>query len=215
MVTAEPEARTEFSPPWACESDPQFVELTVRLPLDWDLTFERICELAVLNELIQFERSADGSMILSFPPPMPEHKWIESSLLQSLLSWCNVSGWVAFGDGFGFQLADGSFLEPDLCCVPRDQLPAKGSADWRRAHTIPPPLVAEIRSRGQTLSTQERKMRQYMSNGVKLGWLIDPIQRRIHIYRPDREPEVLDDPKTLSGEDVMQGLVVDLSDLWP
>ena len=58
-------------------------------------------------------------------------------------------------------------------------------------------------------------MEKYLANGVQLGWLFDPRRRQVHVYRPEQEPEVLDDPKSLSGEDVMAGLEVDLSDIWP
>ena len=103
-----------------------------------------------------------------------------------------------------------------LSRIPSDMLPERGDAEsWNAEPNLVPPFVVDIRSPGQRMIGQQRKMAKYIANGVKLGWLIDPRRRQIHIYRPNREPEVLDDPGSLSGEDVMEGLVFDLSDLWP
>jgi Uma2 family endonuclease len=56
-------------------------------------------------------------------------------------------------------------------------------------------------------------MDEYIANGARLGWLIDPIKRQVHIYRPGKAVERLDEPKTLSGEDVLPGFVLDLTDI--
>ena len=53
-------------------------------------------------------------------------------------------------------------------------------------------------------------MREYVANGAKLGWLVDPKSRRVEIYRPDREVELLDNPDSLFGEDVLPGFVLSL-----
>ena len=77
-----------------------------------------------------------------------------------------------------------------------------------------PDFVIELRSPSDRLPDQQRKMRFWMAQGVQLGWLIDPFADTAHIYRPDREPELLQRPNSLSGEDVLPGLVVDLSRVW-
>ena len=53
----------------------------------------------------------------------------------------------------------------------------------------------------------QRKMELYIANGALLGWLIDPYNQQVHIYRPDAEPEVLHDPETIDGEPVLPGFV--------
>ncbi|MHC5764764.1 MAG: Uma2 family endonuclease [Nostoc sp.] len=58
------------------------------------------------------------------------------------------------------------------------------------------------------------KMREYMENGARLGWLINRGQQQVEIYRPNREVEILQSPKTLSGEDVLPGFVLDLAEIW-
>jgi Uma2 family endonuclease len=58
------------------------------------------------------------------------------------------------------------------------------------------------------------KMREYLANGAQLGWLIDPIARRVHVYRPQRQPEVLEAPATISGDPVLPGFALDLQKIW-
>ena len=214
MVTAERHSSSTLTE--KDHSGHQVFELALRLPDDWNLSNDRIIELGELNELCQLERFPDGVLVVTAPPPPAESGWIENRLLAQIAPWANASDWIAFGSTFGYELPDGSLLVPDLSCLPIDRLPPRGDrVAWRTTVATSPPFVVEIRSPGQTLVSQQEKMDMYVANGVLLGWLVDPIQRRIHVYRPHRQPEVLDDPQALTGEDVMNGLSVDLSDLWP
>ena len=78
------------------------------------------------------------------------------------------------------------------------------------AITVCPAFVAEIMSGADRLPPLQRKMELYIANGARLGWLIDPYQRRVYIYRPEVEPEILDAPETLSGEAVLPGFVFEV-----
>ena len=73
-----------------------------------------------------------------------------------------------------------------------------------------PDFVAELRSKTDRLSAVQKKMREYMDNGARLGWLIDPQSRRVEIYRPGQDVEILDSPVSISGEDVLPGFTLDL-----
>ena len=57
-------------------------------------------------------------------------------------------------------------------------------------------------------------MREYMDNGLRLGWLIDPFERRVHVYRPGAAVEVLDDPGSVDGAPVLPGFHLDLRRIW-
>jgi Uma2 family endonuclease len=192
-----------------------FVEFLLRLPPDWKLTYERLFEIGELNDLCQVERSAEGALILSAPPPAPESGWIESVLTEQNQAWASQTKWRTFSSTFGYKLPDGSLLVPNLSCMPLALIPPRSDPIWDEPFALVPPFLIETRSPSQSLASQQRKMARYIANGGQLGWLIDPRRRQIHIYRTNQAPEILDDPKTLSGEDVMEGLVVDLSDLWP
>ena len=57
-------------------------------------------------------------------------------------------------------------------------------------------------------------MHKYIENGVSLGWLIDPKNKKVHIYRANGEIEILDDPETVSGEDVLNGFELNVREIW-
>ncbi|HBB31100.1 MAG TPA: hypothetical protein DDZ80_23940 [Cyanobacteria bacterium UBA8803] len=79
---------------------------------------------------------------------------------------------------------------------------------------ICPDFVVELRSSSDTLSDLQGKMREYMENGARLGWLLDPKHRRVEVSRPGQEVEVLENPVELSGEDVLPGFILNLNKLW-
>ena len=74
--------------------------------------------------------------------------------------------------------------------------------------------MIELLSFSDKLGEQQAKMEEYVENGLRLGWLIDPYRNTVHIYRPARDPEILDSPKSVSGEDVLPGFELDLTKIW-
>jgi Uma2 family endonuclease len=72
----------------------------------------------------------------------------------------------------------------------------------------------ELRSPSDNLKDVQEKMQEYLANGARLGWLIDPKTKRVEIYRPGQQVEVLENPATVSGEAVLPGFELDLSDVW-
>ena len=82
----------------------------------------------------------------------------------------------------------------------------KPRCSGKRSFEGAPAFVVEIRSRTDNLRPLQNKMALWMAGGTRLGWLIDTRNRRVFIYRAGQdEPQVLDDPETLDGEDVMPG----------
>ncbi|HXG92706.1 MAG TPA: Uma2 family endonuclease [Blastocatellia bacterium] len=79
---------------------------------------------------------------------------------------------------------------------------------------ICPDFVLELRSKSDSLKYLQAKMREYISNGAQPDWLIDPIARRVYVYRPNRETEILDNPRTNAGDPALPGCILDLKDIW-
>ena len=104
---------------------------------------------------------------------------------------------------------DCSWLSPELIASlsPKDR-PKRGF--WR----VCPTFVIEVRSPSDSLAAQQQRMENWQTFGAQLGWLVDPIRQTVWIYRPNQEPESLERPATLSGEDVLEDLVVDLTEVW-
>ncbi|HEY7698251.1 MAG TPA: Uma2 family endonuclease, partial [Vicinamibacteria bacterium] len=90
---------------------------------------------------------------------------------------------------------------------------ALSSEDQERFAPLCPDFVAELRSPQDALPALLEKMQEYLDHGARLGWLLDPVDKRVHVYRRGRTKEVLENPKSLSGEDVLEGFVLDLEDI--
>jgi Uma2 family endonuclease len=77
-----------------------------------------------------------------------------------------------------------------------------------------PDFVIELRSESDNLIDLQNKMAEYVENGARLGWLIDPKNKEVHIYRGGRMVEVLENPQRVSGENVLEGFELDLTEIW-
>ena len=118
-----------------------------------------------------------------------------------------------FDSSTGFKLSNGAVRSPDVSWVKIDAWNSLTKQEKRKFAPIDPDFVLELMSPTDDLDELQNKMREYINCGVKLGWLINPDDRQVEIYRQGKEKEILDNPQTLSGEDVMPNLIVDLSEI--
>ena len=158
----------------------------------------------------QFELSPDGE-IIAMPPvhhPSDDH---ETQTVVRIAIYTDDHGGQARNSNASFQMPNGGVLVPDASWTSQEKWDAYPHVAGD-AHPFCPDFVVEIRSTSDNLAPIQAKMRMYMENGALLGWLIDPTNRRVYVYRTGQdEPERLDDPATLSGEDVMPGFVFDVA----
>ncbi len=162
------------------------------------------------NKPLRLERSARGEVIAMWPAGA-DSGMRNLDIAMQLGNWARVDGTgVGFGSCAGFTLPDGSVLSPDASWIVRDRWLALTKEDRLKFAPICPDFVVELVSPTDRLSNLRKKMRKYLSQGVRLGWLLDPKTGLGEIYRPGRDPETLDRPATLSGEDVLPGFVLEL-----
>ena len=122
---------------------------------------------------------------------------------------------VAFESNGMFTLPNGAKRSPDAFWILKERYYALSEEEREeRFGRIVPDFVIELRSKSDSLKTLQNKMSEYIENGVRLGWLIDPFERRVHIYRADESVEVLENPQKISGEDVLSGFELDLTEIW-
>jgi len=119
-----------------------------------------------------------------------------------------------FDSSTGFRLANDAVRSPDVSWIPLSKWNALSAEQKRKYLPIDPDFVIELMSPSDSLKELQNKMKEYMSCGVRLGWLINPDETKVEIYRQGKQKEILENPQTLSGEDVMSGLVVDLAEIW-
>ena len=187
--------------------------IVVRLPADWSLTDECLIEISSLNDPLHFERSAEGALEIS-PPPGTLSGQRGGEVYAQVWVWNNDRSSSQSFAGGGFRLPNSAVREPDAAWVSGERL-SDIELDDEGYWPVCPDFVVEVRSRGQSVAAQQEKMQEWMSNGARLGWLIDPYGDQVFIYRANQdEPERLERPETLSGEDVAEGLTVELAKVW-
>lgn len=183
------------------------------LKLTLELTDEQFFQLCQNNRDLRFERTANGELII-MSPTGSETGRRNSGLNFQLTAW-NIQNnlGVVFDSSSGFKLPDGSDISPDSAWVRRDRWDALTPEQKEKFAPICPDFVVELRSASDSLEKLRAKMKVYIKNGAKLGWLLDRKNRQVEISRPDRDVEIRYSPTTLSGEDVLPGFVLDLSDI--
>ena len=136
-------------------------------------------------------------------------------LFLQLRRWADQDGsGVVFDSSTGFELPSGAIRSPDVAWVKRARLAALTPEQKERFLPLCPDFVIELRSPSDRLALLQEKMSEYASNGAQLGWLIDPTTRRVFVYRPELEPEVLQDPLVLRGGPALPGFVLTLQPIW-
>ena len=192
----------------------QTLALHSPLELTLELTDEQFFQLCQENRDLRFERTASGGVII-MSPTGSETGNFNIDLSYQLQSWSrqNKHLGIAFDSSTGFKLPDGSDISPDSAWVRRDRWDALTAEEKKKFAPICPDFVVELRSASDSLEKLRAKMKVYIKNGAKLGWLLDRKNRQVEISRPDRDVEIRYSPATLSGEDVLPGFVLDLSDI--
>jgi Uma2 family endonuclease len=191
--------------------------LTLFLPAEIYLkvTPEQFEELARVNSELRLERNATGELMVS-PPTGWETGDRNFKLIVQLGNWCeqNDQAGKAFESSTGFILPNGANRSPDVSWVSSTRWNALTDEEKGTFPKICPDFVVELRSASDNLAPLQEKMKEYVNNGTLLGWLIDPKNRRVEIYRVGQVVEVLENPLELFGEEVLPGLVVKLQRIW-
>ena len=199
--------------PTSVENEVQPRSWPIVFPLDAQIKvsltdFQRLCSL---NQETRLERSAEGDLILM----PPESSWSghrNSKISQYLGLWADQHGGFEFGSSAGFILPNGACRSPDSSWISLDRWTSLSVDDRSGFARICPDFVVELRSPSDSLTTLQSKMQEYMTNGSKLGWLIDPSTKTVMIYRLGQEsPESLINPPHLSGETILPGFILNLS----
>ena len=177
-------------------------------------TDEQLAQISAHNVDLRWELTAEGELVI-MPPTGGETSVQDGELYGQLWLWARRDGTgIPFGPAAGFRLPNGALRGPDAAWVLRGRWEALSESERKTFPPVCPNFVIELRSNSDTLASVQRKMNEYIENGARLGWLVDPIQKRVHIYRPGTPVEVLDNPNTVSGEPLLSGFELDLQEIW-
>ena len=190
------------------------INLPTPLELMIDLSDEQFFDLCQKNRDFKFERTASGVLVIMSPTGgETSNRNIELSYQLQAWSRQNNLG-KAFDSSGGFKLPNGADRSPDASWIESERWDSLTSEQREKFIPLCPDFVVELRSASDRLKTLQDKMKEYRDNGAKLGWLIDPKNKQIEIYRPNQEVEIKENPQSLSGENVLPGFVLDLTVIW-
>ncbi|MFN2412020.1 MAG: Uma2 family endonuclease [Pyrinomonadaceae bacterium] len=175
---------------------------------------EEFLEFCRRNPDARIERDSNGEIIL-MAPAHTETGGMNANLSYFVTEWTRRDGTGrAFESSTGFTLPNGALRSPDASWISFRRWNALSDKERFGFAKICPDFVVELRSTSDSLSKIRAKMTEYMENGAALGWLIDPTERKVYIYKPDQQEEVLDNPAQISGEPLMKGFVLNPAEVW-
>ncbi|MBH8566000.1 Uma2 family endonuclease [Nostoc sp. CENA67] len=188
--------------------------LTINLKPVLELTDEQFFQLCQANRDLKFERTATGELII-MPPTGGETGNRNAGLTAQIWIWNEqYKLGIAFDSSTGFKLSNGADRSPDASSVKLERWNALTQEQKTKFLPLCPDFIVELLSPSDSLKATQEKMREYQDNGARLGWLINRNSRQVEIYRQGQEVEGLDSPATLSGEDILQGFILNLEPIW-
>lgn len=192
----------------------QSVPLTIDLPAIEPMTQEQFHQFCLANRDLRIERTANGEVII-MSPAFSDTGNRNIKIAQQLANWAEQDGTgETFDSSAGFTLPNGATRSPDASWIKLDRWNALSEEQKASFAPICPDFVIELRSSSDTLKGLQNKMQEYIENGVLLGLLIDRKNRKVYIYRPNRELEILDNPETVSATPELTGFVLRMAKIW-
>ena len=193
------------------ESQPLILHFGSILAKMTDHEFFVFCQL---NPEWHMECTSTGDLII-MPPTVGWTGTRNFTLIGIFSRWVEADGTgLGFDSSTGFVLPNGAKRSPDLAWVTRARWEALTAEEKEEFPPLCPDFVVKLRSRSDDLATLQAKMQEYMANGAQLGWLIDPQEKKVYIYRPNAEVDCLENPMTISGEPLLSGFTLNLQQLW-
>ncbi|MDJ0772253.1 MAG: Uma2 family endonuclease [Mastigocoleus sp. MO_167.B18] len=178
------------------------------------MTDDQLFDFCQLNKDLRIERQANGEIII-MTPTGSETEERNFDLIGQLWLWTKQDGTgVGFGSSGGFTLPSGAVRSPDAAWIKKVDWEAIPLEKRKKFAPICPEFVVELRSETDALKILKTKMEEYIENGARLAWLIDRMDRKVYIYNSSNVVKELNNPATLSGDDVLPGFVLDLSKIW-
>ena len=194
---------------------PNGLPMLLRFPDEVPLSDRLLEQISRLNKPWQFERTADGDLVIMAPAGIDADE-ISAELGRQLGNWVRSGkGGVFTGSSGGYIRGDGNTAAPDAAWT-SPQRRAAMTEDQRRETYQPicPDFVIEVRSGSDTIASQQRKMAAWIAGGTRLGWLVVPERETVYIYHADGTVDVAERPDALSAEPVCEGLTISFEYVW-
>ncbi len=193
--------------------NPEKLTLDAPLQLAIELSDEQFWQLCQRNREYRFEANSQGDLIIMSPTGSDTGRR-NSEIIIQLGIWNKKSkSGVVFDSSTGFILPNGAKRSPDASWIELSRWNSLSTAEQEKFAPICPDLVVELRSKTDALEPLQDKMEDYMTNGARLGWLIDRQNQQVEIYRVNQQVEIIQSPSSLSGEQVLANFTLDLTEI--
>jgi Uma2 family endonuclease len=184
--------------------------LILQLPPALKLTDEEFAELVTFNQELRLELTSEGELVI-MSPTGGETGNRNFELYIDLGFWNRQTNLgKAFDSSTGFKLPNGATRSPDASWVKMERWEVLTAQEKKKFLPLCPDFAVELVSETDNVEDTRAKMREYIENGLQLGWLINPKQKQVEIYRPNQAVEALYSPQSLSGENILPGFILDL-----
>ena len=181
-----------------------------------EMTDEQFEQFCALNDTLRIERTSKGEVVL-MPPTHGNTGNRNADITIDLGVWARADDTGSYYDSStGFRLPNGALRSPDASWISNSRLEALSAEQRRGFFDICPDFVIELRSSSDSLTMLLAKMQEYIDNGARLGWLIDPLASpgRVYIYRPNADVEVIEGANSISAEPELSGFTLNLERIW-
>jgi Uma2 family endonuclease len=186
----------------------------LQIPQSLKFTDDKFVEMVAANKDLRLELSSQGELSI-MSPTGGETGDRNLELGGQVWFWNRQNGLgKAFDSSTGFKLPNGATRSPDVSWIKIERWNALTPEQRKRFLPLCPDFVMELVSESDDLADTQAKMREYIANGLRLGWLINPKNQQVEIYRQNQEIEVLQSPTSLFGEDVLPGFILDLQPIF-
>ncbi|MBX9677659.1 MAG: Uma2 family endonuclease [Gemmataceae bacterium] len=193
------------------ESDP----VVLRLAPAIKMTPDQFYDLCRQNEDLRLELTADGDVVVMSPSAL-EYSGYGVNIILQLGAWSfSGGGGRIFESSGGYRLPNKAVRAPDVSWISDERLSQVTAEHMRKYPPVAPDFVAEIISPSDSVKQTMEKMTEYVSNGVRLGIMLNPRNFSVSIYRPDNTPIVLSNPDKVSCEPELAGLILEMDKIWP
>jgi len=188
--------------------------LLVHMRPVFEMDDDMFAEFCRINRDLRIEMTAEGNLIIMSPTGGRTGNR-NAKLTQQVANWADTNDTgVSFDSSTLFKLPDGAKRSPDVSWARREKLQQLTDEQKDKFLPLCPDFVIELRSASDSLVELQEKMGAYIKNGAQLGWLIDPQQRRVFVYRADNSVERMDNPNAITGELLLSGFTLDLLPIW-
>ena len=188
--------------------------ITVNFNSVIDLSDEQFFQLCISNPDTKFERNANGEIII-MPPTGGETGKRNAKLVTRFTLWNEQTelGEV-FDSSTGYTLPNGANRSPDVSWIKQERWDSLTPEQKQKFIPLAPDFTLELMSPSDYIRDVRAKMKEYLDNRVRLGWLINPKAKQVEIYRLGQDVELLDSPQSISGENILPGFTLDLTNIF-